>query len=101
MGEQHVGVEAGALARVDTPRPLVDPHEQGVAVAVEPDLLDPLDVAGGVALDPVLLAGRLQYVARPVVNVRARASSSIQPSISTSPVSCCWATAGPARRPIA
>src|SRR4051812_25959818 len=37
---------------------------------------------------------RLQYVARPVARVRASASSSIQPSISTSPVSCCWAMAG-------
>ena len=37
---------------------------------------------------------RLQYVARPVARVRASASSSIHPSISTSPVSCCWAIAG-------
>ena len=36
---------------------------------------------------------RLQYVARPVVSVRCSASSSIQPSISTSPVSCCCTTA--------
>src|SRR5215472_3263814 len=36
---------------------------------------------------------RDQYVHRPVVRVRCRASSSIQPSISTSPVSYCWAIA--------
>ena len=34
---------------------LVDPHEQRVAVAVERDRPHPLDVAGGVALAPVLL----------------------------------------------
>ena len=38
-------------------------------------------------------ATRLQNVARPVVSVRCSASSSIQPTISTSPVSCCWTTA--------
>ncbi len=37
---------------------------------------------------------RLQNVVRPVVSVRCSASSSIQPSISTSPVSCCCTTAG-------
>ena len=73
---------------------LVDLDQQGVAVAVEAHLPDPLAVAGGLALDPVLLRERLQYVARPVVSVRASASSSIQPSISTSPVSCCCTTAG-------
>jgi hypothetical protein len=36
---------------------------------------------------------RDQYVHRPVVRVRCSASSSIQPSISTSPVSYCWAIA--------
>ncbi|OLT55202.1 hypothetical protein BJF88_07085 [Cellulosimicrobium sp. CUA-896] len=36
---------------------------------------------------------RLQNVTRPEVRVRCRASSSIQPSMSTSPVSCCWTTA--------
>src|SRR6185312_13494858 len=41
---------------------------------------------------------RDQYVARPVVSVRCRASSSIQATISTSPVSCCWTTA--ATRPL-
>ena len=42
---------------------------------------------------------RLQNVVRPVVSVRRSASSSIQPSISTSPVSCCCTTAG--TRPLA
>ena len=37
---------------------------------------------------------RLQYVARPLGERAGSASSSIQPSISTSPVSCCWTTAG-------
>ena len=37
---------------------------------------------------------RDQYVQRPVVSVRCSASSSIQPTISTSPVSYCCATAG-------
>src|SRR3984957_10207240 len=41
---------------------------------------------------------RDQYVHRPVVSVRCRASSSIQPSMSTSPVSYCWAMA--ATRPL-
>ncbi|CPU66472.1 Uncharacterised protein [Mycobacteroides abscessus] len=36
---------------------------------------------------------RLQNVTRPVVRVRWSASSSIQPSMSTSPVSCCWTIA--------
>ena len=36
---------------------------------------------------------RDQYVARPVVRVRCSASSSIQASMSTSPVSCCCTTA--------
>ena len=60
---------------------------------------DPLDVAGRVALDPVSSRLRDQYVHRPLVSVRCSASSSIQPSISTSPVSCCWAMA--ATRPSA
>src|ERR1700761_9621079 len=42
---------------------------------------------------------RDQYVQRPVVSVRCSASSSIQPTISTSPVSYCCATA--ATRPLA
>jgi hypothetical protein len=36
---------------------LVDRDQQGVAVAVEGDALDPLAVAGGVALAPVLGTG--------------------------------------------
>ena len=42
---------------------------------------------------------RDQNVTRPSVRVRRSASSSIQPSMSTSPVSCCWTTA--ATRPAA
>src|SRR6185436_13301558 len=53
-GQQQVGVEAGAVAGVAGHSLLVDLDEQGVAVAVEPDLLDPLAVPGGLALDPVL-----------------------------------------------
>ena len=55
--QQQVGVEAGAVAGVAGRALLVDLDQQGVAVAVEADLLDPLAVAGGLALDPVLLAG--------------------------------------------
>ena len=63
---------------------LVDLHEQRVAVAVERDLLDQLGVAGGVALAPVLLPAAAPEVTRPVVSVRCSASSSIQPTMSTS-----------------
>ena len=50
----EVGVEAGVVAGVARGPDLVDHEEEGVAVAVEADLPDPLDVAGRVALDPVL-----------------------------------------------
>ena len=74
---------------------LVDEQQQRVAVAVEPHLADVLGVARGLALDPVLAARlRDQYVARRVASVRASASSSIQASISTSPVVASWTTAG-------
>jgi hypothetical protein len=66
---------------------LIDAHQQRVAVAVERDGVD------------VLRVERDQNVARPVVSVRCSASSSIQPTISTSPVSCCCTTA--ATRPAA
>src|SRR5690242_19651512 len=49
-------VEAGARARVARGADLVHAHEQRVAVAVEGDRADVLDVAAGVALAPVLLA---------------------------------------------
>src|SRR5258708_15596959 len=58
---QYVGVPAGAVAGVAGRTHLVDLDQQGVAVAVERDGLDPLLVAGGVPLHPVLLAA-----ARPV-----------------------------------
>ena len=51
-----VRVEAGAVAGVAGGALLVDLDQQRVAVAVEADLLDLLPVAGGLALDPVLLA---------------------------------------------
>ena len=66
----QVGVEAGAVAGVAGRALLVDLDQQGVAVAVEPDLLDPLPVAGGLALDPVLLA-RAAPVRRPAGRQRA------------------------------
>ena len=56
-GAEVVGVEAGAVAGVAGRADLVDAHEQGVAVAVERDRAHVLDVAGGVALAPVLAAG--------------------------------------------
>ena len=56
-GEQDVGVEAGAVAGVAGRADLVDHDQQRVAVAVEPDLAHVLDVAGGVALAPVLRRG--------------------------------------------
>ena len=92
--EQHVGVEAGAGAGVAGRTLLVDLDQQRVAVAVEADLLDPLLWPEVSPLTQYSCRLRLQYVARPVVSVRASASSSIQPSISTSPVSCCCTTAG-------
>jgi hypothetical protein len=51
MGEAGAG--AGVAGRPD----LLDPDQQGVAVAVGGDGADVLDVAGGVALAPVLAAG--------------------------------------------
>jgi len=45
LGEQHVGVEAGAVTGVAGGTDLVHHDEQRVAVAVEPDLLDGLRVA--------------------------------------------------------
>ena len=54
--EQDVVVEAGVRAGVAGRAGLVDGEQHRVAVAVEPDLDDALGVAGGLALDPVLLA---------------------------------------------
>jgi hypothetical protein len=45
LGEQHVRVEAGPGAGVAGGAHLVDDDEQGVAVAVEADLANVLDVA--------------------------------------------------------
>ena len=95
--QQHVRVEAGAVAGVAGRARLVDDHQQRVAVAVEPHLAHVLDVPGGLALDPVLLAAARPVGPRPVVSVRCSASSSIQATISTSRVPRCWATA--ANRP--
>src|SRR4051794_22078082 len=53
---QGTRVEAGAVAGVAGGAGLVDLDQEGVAVAVEGHGLDELDVAGGVALDPVLAA---------------------------------------------
>src|SRR6185295_8684340 len=54
--DQDVRVEARPVARVAGRAGLVDDHQQCVAVAVEPHLAHVLDVPGGVALDPVVLA---------------------------------------------
>src|SRR3954447_8875689 len=53
-GDLQLAVEAGALAGVAGRPLLVDEDEQRVAVAVQPDVADPLAVAGGLALHPVL-----------------------------------------------
>src|SRR5918997_2885137 len=53
-GDLQRAVEAGALAGVAGRALLVDQDQQGVAVAVQPDVADPLAVAGGLALHPVL-----------------------------------------------
>src|SRR5689334_8550272 len=52
---ERVGVEARARAGVAGRADLVDPDEQGVAVAVQRDVLDVLDVPRRVALVPQLL----------------------------------------------
>ena len=75
---EQVGVEAGVVAGVAGGTHLVHDEEERVAVAVEADLLDPLHVAGRVALDPVLAA---------------RAATS------TSPARCRWCGRAPRRRP--
>src|SRR6476659_1581079 len=49
-----VAVEAGTAAGVAGRADLVDPHEEGIAVAVEGDGVDVLDVPRRVALAPVL-----------------------------------------------
>src|SRR4051794_28069138 len=54
-------VEAAALAGVAGRALLVDQQQQGVAVAVQPDVAAPLPGTGGLSLPPVLLAA-----ARPV-----------------------------------
>ena len=54
---EQVGVEAGARAGVAGRALLVDLEQHGVTVAVEPDRLHPLAMAGGLALDPVLRRG--------------------------------------------
>src|SRR5918998_1428918 len=50
----QLAVEAGPLAGVAGRALLVDEDQQGVTVAVQPDVADPLPVSGGLALDPVL-----------------------------------------------
>ena len=52
VSEQHVGVEAGAVAGVAGRALLVDDQQHRVAVAVQPDLVHVLGVPGGLALDP-------------------------------------------------
>lgn len=86
---QGPAVEARSRSGVARSADLVDPHQEGVAVAVKGHGLHPLHVAGGIPLAPVLLARAGVKVTRPVVMVRLRASSSIQPSMSTSWVSNC------------
>ena len=95
IGERQLGgVEAGAVAGVAGGTDLVDLDQQGVAVAVEPDLATSWRWPEVSPLTQYSWRDRLQNVVRPVVRVRCSASSSIQPSIRTSPVSCCCTTAG-------
>lgn len=54
-GLQIASVEAGARPRVARRTDLVDPDEQGVAIAVHGHGPDVLAVAGGVSLAPILL----------------------------------------------
>src|SRR5699024_11355047 len=56
-GVQVAAVEAGVGAAVAGGPDLVDAHQERVAVAVQGHGADPLDVAAGVALAPVLAAG--------------------------------------------
>src|SRR3712207_2831773 len=53
-GDLQRAVEAGALAGVAGRALLVDHDQQRVAVAVQPDVADPLAVPGGLPLHPVL-----------------------------------------------
>ena len=92
-GVELAAVEAGPGSGVAGCAHLVHPNQQGIAVAVHGKGLDPLDVSGGVALAPVLLPGAGVERHPAVVMVRCSASSSIQPSISTSWVSNCWTIA--------
>src|SRR5688572_11548820 len=55
-GQQVVAVEAGPGAGVARRPDLVDPHEEGVAVAVQRHGVHVLHVTGGVSLAPVLPA---------------------------------------------
>src|SRR4028119_802623 len=55
-GDLQLAVEAGALAGVAGRALLVDEDQQGVTVAVQPDVADPLPGPGGLAPDPALAA---------------------------------------------
>ena len=72
---------------------LVHFDEHGVAVAVQPDLTYPLPVPTGLTFTQYSPRLREKNVERPVVSVLCRARSSIQPTISTSPVVSSWMTA--------
>src|SRR4051812_24919023 len=61
MLHRQVPVEAAPLAGVAGRALLVDEQQQRIAVTVEPDVAQPLPVAGGLPLHPVLLSA-----ARPV-----------------------------------
>ena len=96
--DRQLGVEAGAVAGVAGRADLVDADQHGVAVAVERHRRTHWRCPDVSPLTQYSCRLRDQYVARPVVSVRCSASSSIQPTISTSPVSYCWTTAAPGRR---
>ena len=72
----------------------VDGHEQRVAVAVDGDVDEPQDVARRLALAPESIARPRVEVDLAGLDVAARASASMWPTISTRPSAASWTTAG-------
>ena len=92
--QQHVGVEAAVITGVAGAAHLIDLEQHRVAVAVQPHRVHVLGVPGRLApLTHCSPRDREKYVASRVASVRASASSSIQATISTSPVPRSCATA--------
>ena len=87
------GREAGQRARVAGRAGGADAEQDRVAVAVVPELLDGERVAGRLALVPELLARAAPEPGLARLAGEASASSSIQASISTRPVSASWTIA--------